>query len=180
MLQTLFNICLRLILLLSIVVITIMCAHKLRSPASQPLLHTNSRRRCHSNAQSSVAVHHEGNPITSIRPANTPLHTPHPISIHLNFGTRQGCFATPPALMASQIDHKQSTTLLLSHTLLKLPEFWQFNVSMYSCTIEMIFSHNGITEEAPKYFALIQTSSKHQQTLTKVANILQNLSQDEP
>ena len=44
----------------------------------------------------------------------------------------------------------------------------------------MIFSHSGITEEAPKYSALIQALSKHEQTLTKVADILQNLNQDEP
>ena len=154
-LPTLFNICLSLILLLSIVVTTVLYVCKLRSPAHRRLLHTNSPR--HSNAQSSVAVHHEGNPITSIPPTSTPIHSQHPISTSLNFGTQQGSFATTPAHMASQIDHELSTALPLSYTLLKLPEFWPINVSGYFITIEMMFSHSGITEEALKYPALIQT-----------------------
>ena len=44
----------------------------------------------------------------------------------------------------------------------------------------MMFSHSGITEETSKYSALIQALSKHEQTLTKVADIRQNLNQDEP
>ena len=43
----------------------------------------------------------------------------------------------------------------------------------------MMLSHSGITEEAPKYSALIQALSKHEQILTKVADILQNVNQDE-
>ena len=62
--------------------------------------------------------------------------------------------------------------------LLKLPEFWPSNISEYFSTIKMMFSHSGITEKAPKYSALIQTLSKHEQTLAKVADILQNLNQD--
>ena len=82
--------------------------------------------------------------------------------------------------MASQIDDEPSTTLPLTHRLLKWPEFWPLNVSGYFRTIETIFSRSGITEETPKYSSLIQTLSKHQQTLTKVADILENLNQDEP
>ena len=44
----------------------------------------------------------------------------------------------------------------------------------------MMFNHSVIIEEAPKYSALIQALSKHEQTLTKVADILQNVNQDEP
>ena len=44
----------------------------------------------------------------------------------------------------------------------------------------MMFSHSGITEEAPKYSDLIQALTKREQAHTKVADILQNLSQDEP
>ena len=44
----------------------------------------------------------------------------------------------------------------------------------------MMFYHSGITEKAPKYSSLIQTVSKHEQALTKVADILLNLNQDEP
>ena len=175
MLPILFDVCLSLILLLSIVVITVLYIGKPRSPAHRRLLHTNLPRHRHWNAQSPVAVHHEGNPITSIPPTSTPIHAQHPISTSLNFGTRRGSFATPPAHMASEIDHKPSTTLPLSHTLLKLLEFWPFNVSRYFSTIKMMFSHSGITKEGPKYSALIQVLSKHEQTLTKVADILQNL-----
>ena len=178
MLPTLFNICLGLILLLSIVVITVLYACKLRSPAHRRLPHTNSPR--HSDAQSPVAVHHGGNPITSIPPTSTPIHAQHPISTSLDFGTQKDSFATPSAHMVSQTEHESSTTLPLSHTLLKLPEFWPFNVSGYFSTIGMMFSHSGITEEAPKYSALIQPLSKHDQTLIKVADILQNLNQDKP
>ena len=43
-----------------------------------------------------------------------------------------------------------------------------------------MFSHNGITEEGLKYPSLIRSLSKYQQTIFKVADILQNLSQDKP
>ena len=111
MLSTLFNVCLSLILLLSIVVITVLYVCKLRSPARRQLPHTNSPRHRHSNAQPPVAVHHEGNPITSILPTSTLIPAQHPFSTSLNFGTRQGSFATLSARMASQNDHDPSTTL---------------------------------------------------------------------
>ena len=180
MLPTLCNVCLSLILLLSIVVITVLYVCKLRSPARRQLFHTSSPRYRHSNAQPPVAIHHGVTPQPQSR-LPVPLSMPkHPISASLNFGTLHGSFVTPSAHMASQIDHEPSTTLPLSHTLPKLPEFWPFNVSGYFSTIEIMFSHSGITEEAPKYSALIQALSKHKQTLTKVADILQNLNQDEP
>ena len=85
MLPTLFNVCLSLIFLLSIIVITVQYVCKLRSPAHRRLPHTNSPRHRHSNAQPSVAVHHEGNPtLQSRRPV--PLSTPnipfrHPLTL---------------------------------------------------------------------------------------------------
>ena len=80
-LPTLFNIFLSLMLLLSIVVITVLYVCKLRSPTHRQLPHANSPRHRHSNAQSPVAVHHEGNPITSIPPTSTPIHAQHPLTL---------------------------------------------------------------------------------------------------